>query len=197
MEDSAGCFRDTAYVNVIVKTLPTVDAGPDRGYPYLSPFTINPLYSSNAISYSWSPIGTLDCTTCTSPNGIADDARTYTIKVTSDSGCVASDDIKIYVECKYANIYVPSAFTPNKDGKNDIFRPITRGIKTITKFIVFNRYGQILFEAKDFIPNVSNIGWNGKVNGENQPPQTYVFLLSAICDSGEIVEKKDAFILIR
>jgi CHU_C Type IX secretion signal domain len=76
-------------------------------------------------------------------------------------------------------------------------KPTTRGIRIISKFIIYNRYGQKVFEAKDFVPNTGSIGWNGKLNGEDQTPQTYVYYLSAICDSGETLEKKESFILVR
>ena len=53
--DSAGCFSDTAYIKIKVKTLPKVDAGPDRIYPYNTPFTFEPVYGSNVIKYLWAP----------------------------------------------------------------------------------------------------------------------------------------------
>ena len=92
---------------------------------------------------------------------------------------------------------MPSAFTPNQDGLNDIFYPLTRGIKLVKRFAVYNRYGQQLFEAKNFIPNDKSFGWNGKLNGFDQPPGSYVYMLETICDVGEIITKKDSFLLLR
>lgn len=197
LEDSAGCFRDTATVNVIIKSLPKVNAGPDKILPYFTQFKITPVYSNNIASYTWSPAGSLDCTNCPAPTATVDADRTYTIRVVSDSGCVASDDIKIAINCKNANLYLPSAFTPNKDGKNDIFRPITRGIKSISAFVVYNRYGQKVYEAKDFKPDDAGIGWDGKINRVEQNPDAFVFFIIAVCNSGEIIEKKDSFILLK
>ena len=92
---------------------------------------------------------------------------------------------------------MPSAFTPNRDGLNDFYYPLTRGIKTIKRFAIFNRYGQQLFEAKNFTPNERSIGWNGKLNGIDQSPGSYVFMLEAICDLGGIISKKDSFLLLK
>jgi gliding motility-associated-like protein len=197
LRDSVGCFNSTTTVNVIVKTLPLVDAGPDKVLPYNSPFTIAPTYGNNIVSYEWMQGTNLSCGTCTSPNGTALETETFTIKVVSDSGCVAKDNITIFVECKYANLLLPTAFSPNRDGKNDIFHPITRGIKNITTFAIFNRFGQLVYEAKNLKPNEKVTGWDGKFKGIEQETGTYVFVLEAICDLGELITKKDSFLLLR
>ena len=197
LTDSAGCFSSTTSINVIVKTLPNVDAGPDRIYPYNTPFTITPLYSKNVRSYLWSPAPTLSCSTCATPGGTALEAQAYIIKVKSDSGCVASDTIKILVECKYANLLLPSAFTPNRDLNNDLYYPLARGISTIKRFAIFNRYGQLIFEAKNFKPNDGAWGWDGKFKGQDQSPDAYVYFVEAVCDVGGTIVKKDSFLLLR
>lgn len=197
LTDSLNCFTSSTTVNVIVKSLPTVNAGPDLALPYATSFVINPIYSNNISSYNWLPATNLSCNNCAAPTAIALEAQQYIITVKSDSNCIAKDTINIYVECKYANLLMPNAFTPNADGLNDYFYPITRGIKTISKFIIFNRFGRKVFEAKDISPNIKNLGWNGRINGEPQTTNTYVYLLSAICHDGQVIEKKDSFILIK
>ena len=197
LTDSAGCFSATTSIDIIIKSLPLVNAGPDKILPYNSVFTISPVYSSNVVAYSWTPTTSLSCTTCPVTGGVALTSQQYSIKVTSDSGCIFKDDITIFVECNYANILMPSAFTPNRDGLNDFYYPLTRGIKTIKRFAIYNRYGQQLFEAKNFVPNERSIGWNGKLNGIDQSPGSYVFMLEAICDLGGIISKKDSFLLLK
>jgi gliding motility-associated-like protein len=197
LTDSAGCFSNTTTVDIIVKSLPIVNAGPDQVLPYNSPFTISPSYTANVISYEWIPSVNLTCTICPITSGIALETETFAIKVTSDSGCVAKDTVTIFVECKYANILLPTAFSPNRDGKNDIYYPITRGIKSITKFSVFNRYGQLLYQARDLKPNQKTMGWDGKYKGIEQEAGAYVYILEVICDLGEIITKKDSFLLLR
>ncbi len=195
--DSVGCFSDTTFVDVIVKTLPNVTAGPDQILPYNSMFTITAVYGSNVVSYEWSPANSLTCSTCPITFGTALQSQLYTIKVTSDSGCVSKDDINIFIECKYANLLMPTAFTPNRDGKNDIFYPLTRGIKTVKRFAVYNRYGQQVFERTDFLPNNRLFGWDGKLKGIDQISDTYVYILETICDLGEIISRNGSFLLLR
>ena len=195
--DSAGCFTDTAFVDVIIKTLPAVNAGPDQILPYNSMFTINPIYGNNIVSYEWSPADSLTCVACPITSGTALQSQQFCIKVTSDSGCVAKDVINIFIECKYANLLMPSAFTPNKDGKNDMFYPLTRGIKMVKKFTVFNRYGQAVFEKLNFLPNNKLLGWDGKFKGIDQNADSFVYVMETICDLGEIISRNGSFLLLR
>jgi gliding motility-associated-like protein len=197
LSDSAGCFTSTADVVVNVKSLPAVNAGPDRTYPYNTVFTITPIYGGTISNYVWSPATSLSCTNCANPGGTALEGITYTIQVTSDSGCIAKDTISIFVECKYSNLLMPSAFTPNNDANNDRYFPIARGITTIKRFLIFNRLGQLLFEVKNFRPNDSSAGWDGRYMGQEQSPGAYVYLLEAVCDQGGIITKKESFLLIR
>jgi gliding motility-associated-like protein len=197
LTDSVGCFSSTATVNIIAKSLPTVDAGADKVLPFNTMFSITPSYSSNTVMYEWSNNGTLSCTTCPTPSGVAIDGQTYTIKVTSDSGCIAKDAINIFVLCEYANLYMASAFSPNNDQKNDLYFPQSKGIKTINTFLIFNRYGQTVFDAKNIKPNERTLGWDGKYKGIPQPPDAYVYILEVQCEQGEKIVKKDSFMLLR
>ena len=197
LTDSVGCFTRTANITVFVKSLPTVDAGINRILPYNSTFTIAPIYSNNVRSYLWTPSLLLNCSTCATPSGIATSTENYQIEVTSDSGCVAKDSITIAIECKESNLLMPKAFTPNNDNLNDFYYPITRGIKTVLRFSIYNREGQVLFEARDFIPNNKSFAWNGEFKGERQSPRAYVYVLEAVCDEGQRITKSGSFLLLR
>jgi gliding motility-associated-like protein len=195
--DSAGCFTRTADVTINIKSLPSVNAGPNQVFPYYSAFTISPAYSSNIVSYNWSPSGNLNCTTCPIVNGIADDKQTYVITTTSDSGCIAKDSITIFVNCEDANIHMPTAFTPDGNNINDTYYPLTRGIKIIKKFIIFDRKGTMVFQAFNFLPNNKLLGWDGRYKGANQPMGSFLYILEAICDTNREIGLNGMFTLIR
>ncbi|MCW3093514.1 MAG: Gliding motility-associated C-terminal protein [Ferruginibacter sp.] len=197
LTDSVGCFTSNATVDVVIKSLPTVDAGPDKVVSYNSKYTMAPAYSPNVRQYSWTPSSLLSCSNCAIPNGIALHSETYTIQVTSDSGCVASDSLTVFVECKNANILMPTAFTPNNDNLNDVYYPLTRGIKIIKRFTVYNREGKLMYEAQNFPPNTKYFGWNGQYKGQIQSPAAYVYTLEVICELGETLTKKGSFLLLR
>jgi len=197
LSDSVGCFSSSTSIDVVVKSLPTVDAGPDRILPYNSSYTITPVYSNNISEYAWSPSSLLSCSDCAAPGGVASYSETYTIKVTSDSGCKATDNVNIFVECKYANIFMPNAFTPNNDNLNDFYYPITRGIKTVSKFAIYNRQGKLIYIAENFPPNSKTYAWNGQFKGENQPAGAYVYVMQVVCELGEKLTKNGSFLLLR
>jgi gliding motility-associated-like protein len=197
LSDSVGCFTSSVDVNVHIKSLPAVDAGPDAFYPYNSAFTITPTYSNNTVSYLWTPSSQLNCTTCASPNGTVLKKQTYMIEVRSDSGCVAKDSITIFVECKDSNFNLPNAFTPNGDNLNDYFYPLTRGIDKILNFSIYSREGKRIFTKLNFPPNDKSFGWDGNIQGVQSSTAVYVYTVDALCDSGEILHKKGSVVIIK
>lgn len=197
LTDSTGCFTSTTDITVNLKTLPAVNAGPDRILSYYSAFTISPAYSTNTISYNWTPAGNLNCTNCPVVSGIADNKQIYIIAATSDSGCIAKDSITIFVNCQDANIHMPTAFTPDGNNLNDTYYPLTRGIKIIKKFMIFDRRGTVVFQASNFLPNNKLLGWDGRYKGANQPMGSYLYILEAICDTNKEIGLNGMVTLLR
>ena len=197
LTDSAGCFTSNADIVVHVKRAPIVNAGPDKVYPYNFNFTFTPTYSNNISLYTWTPSNFLSCNNCAIPDGVARVTTKYLIQVVSDSGCITKDSVKIFVECNNANILMPNAFTPNSDGHNDYYFPLTRGIKTILRFSIYNRNGKLVYEAKNFPPNNKSFGWDGKLKDMDQSTSVFVYYIEALCDVGEKLNAKGSVVLIR
>ena len=89
-------------------------------------------------------------------------------------------------------IFVPTAFTPNRDGKNDVIRPIPVGISKIEYFRVFNRWGQMVFNT-----TVNGEGWDGKISGKDQGTNVFVWIVQGIDYTGKVVTAKGTVTLIR
>lgn len=196
--DSVGCYADTAFAVVRLFPNPTVNAGPDRILAYNSPYTITPVYSNDIINYLWTPTGNLSCTNCANPDGIALKKETYQIDVTNDFGCKATDLITIFVNCLEANLLMPTAFTPNSDGKNDYFYPITRGYRIVKTFIIYNRLGNKVFERNNFSPNIPSLGWNGAIKDYKYgTAEVFAWYMEAECDLGRTNTTKGTVVLIR
>jgi gliding motility-associated-like protein len=161
------------------------------------PFTLNPSYSPAIFKYMWTPAGTLSCTNCPNPTGRADVTTNYKIQITSNDGCKAEDSITIFLNCLNSKLYFPTAFTPNRDGRNDYFYPIAMGYEEIKSFAVFNRNGFKVFERKYFKPNMPTLGWDGTVKGDSQSnTQTFVWFAEVVCQ-GQTILKKGTVMLIR
>ena len=197
--DSTGCLTNSSkvLVKIYVKSLPFVVVGPDKYYSLATWYSFTPTYSSNVISYLWTPATLLNCHDCAVPQGIANYTQQYILKVTSDSGCVATDSVTIFEKYSGVTIFIPTAFSPNNDNLNDLFYPITRGVKSIKKFIIYNRQGKVVYEALNFPPNNKLYGWDGRFKGALQETDTYVYTIEAINEIGENYFKKGSVLLVR
>jgi len=107
------------------------------------------------------------------------------VTVRDNYGCIGRDSINVTTK-PCCVVSLPSAFTPNGDGLNDVFRPITKGHHQLVIFRVVNRYGQTVFESND-----EKLGWDGKYAGVPQNIDTYFYYLHYICNGKDIEEKGD------
>ncbi len=114
-----------------------------------------------------------------------------TLNVTTEFGCTSTDSALISAQ-PCCEMYFPNAFTPNGDGKNDVFRPISKGNQIIKTFRVTNRWGQVMFETVN-----PKIGWDGKFNGVVQDLGTYYYYIKYACANGKVYEEKGEVLLIK
>jgi len=115
----------------------------------------------------------------------------YQVIVSNAAGCKGEGYIKLRVY-KGPDIYVPTGFTPNNDGRNDIFYPFPVGIKRINYFRVFNRWGQLVYST-----NVLDLGWDGTFNGKEQASGVYVWMAEGVSRDDRVITKKGTITLIR
>jgi gliding motility-associated-like protein len=99
--------------------------------------------------------------------------------------------------CRQDAVHVPSAFTPNHDGHNDLFYPMGRGIKTIDHFNVYDRWGRPVYSRDNMPINDATTGWDGTYAGHDMPPDAYVYIMEITCDTGETFQLKGTVVLIR
>lgn len=191
------CPDDTGHIQVLVGNIPTVNLGADFTIDAGSLVTLNPTLSNDVTSYSWEPVTGLSCDDCASPQFIADKDISYQLKVSTQYNCEASSTIHITVACGKGAVYIPNAFTPDRNGRNDIFYIKGYGIQKVKAFHVYNRLGQLVFSREDFYPNDPNYGWDGRYRNIASPAGTYVYLAEVICNEGKPVVLKGTVILIR
>lgn len=172
--DANGCtFSDM--ISLYEPPQIVVDAGPDLeielGESILIRATVFP-YTNEHIE--WTPPDSLNCINCIQPLASPTSTTTYTISVTdSITGCVTQDEVVITVD-KNRNVYIPNAFSPNGDGYNDIFRVFTgNGVRRINKILIFDRWGELVYSAENFLPNDIKMGWDG--NFRDKPMNNAVF----------------------
>ena len=112
-------------------------------------------------------------------------------------GCLYMDDIKIKVLLN-SSIYVPTVFSPNGDGINDVLAPATDpSITMIRYFEIYDRWGELIYSVKDFVPNQAGIGWDGTMRNKKLEPGVFVYRLGATNKRGREYIKYGDVTLIR
>lgn len=141
------------------------------------------LRASGGTTYSWTPPTYLDNADTSAPIAKINADQAFQVTIVDERGCIDDDiiNVKVFLE---DDIYVPNMFTPNNDGRNDLFRAIAPP-GTISIFEVYNRWGQRVFSTTD-----ATKGWDGKINGVMQTTGVFAWFLRAKNRKGELIEKK-------
>jgi gliding motility-associated-like protein len=148
---------------------------------------------SGFVSYLWSPSFGLNNSSIKNPilNINATGVYLYIVVGTNAIGCTATDDIIVKI-FKGPEIYVPTVFTPNEDGVNDVFIPIYIGIKELKYFRIYDRWGKLMLTTTN-----QNMGWNGMYKGVLQNNAAYVWQVEGISITGEKIFKKGTVVLAK
>lgn len=143
--------------------------------------------------FTWTPADRLSNPNIANPRGYYPDTGSfgYNVHIMSPYGCEGEDSINVLVVGQ-SSIFVPSGFTPNGDGKNDVFRPSGVGYSEIKTFRVFNRFGEMVFTTDKFYE-----GWDGTYNGQQADMGTYFWMLSINDRFGKEEFIKGDVVLIR
>lgn len=150
-----------------------VDAGPDEQIKLGYSTNLRALPNSSPVAFAWEPPDSLSCIDCPDPIANPVQTTTYIITITDENGCTASDEVTVYV-IKARQVYIPNAFSPNSDGRNDNFTIYAGpGVRLVRELKVFNRWGGLVFENDHFSPNDPALGWDGMIKGE--PAQVGVY----------------------
>lgn len=149
------------------------------------------LQGSGGVSYQWSPPFGLNNPNIANPIAILSKDQTYYLTAFTPQGCPSFDTITIKVY-KGPELYVPNAFSPNNDDRNDVFKVIAVGIIEFKYFKIYNRWGQQVYETSD-----PSRGWDGTFHGKKQPPDVYVWTTSARDYLGHVIFRKGFVMLVR
>jgi gliding motility-associated-like protein len=188
MTDIHGC-SDTMMVNAVVRPLPNVHIlNNDTTIKYGQSIQ---LLVSGAYLYSWQPLSTISNPNIVNPYASPTEPTTYYVYGIGDNGCRNLDSVHINIDYR-DNLFVPSAFSPNGDGKNDIFRVSNITFQKLQEFRVFNRWGQEIYSTTD-----SKKGWDGTWKGVPQDMGTYQYLIRVAYPDGYIETYKGDVTLVR
>jgi gliding motility-associated-like protein len=150
--------------------------------------------NGNIISYAWTPPGTLSNPNAQQTEATPTETTVYTVTVTTQDGCIATDSVTVFYResaCVEPYVFIPKAFTPNNDFLNDYFIVRADGM-TALKFIVWNRWGEIVYETDD--PSAQ--GWDGTFKGKEAVGDAFAWYVRLVCANEEVyVSKGNVFLL--
>ncbi len=162
VEDTTGCFvRDSVDIGMI--TIPSFQLENDTTLCTGSSITLSANITGLYLEYLWSDYSN-------EQELFVYDSGIYWLQISNPCG-MDTDSVKISYENCNTNIYLPNAFFPNGDGRNDVFMPIGSNIINYRMYI-FDRWGKQIFESVS-----SSIGWDGSLNGSPCPMGTYVWVI--------------------
>jgi len=154
-------------------------------------------YTGNIVSYNWLPTTRLSCNDCPAPFANPQYTTKYTVEIEDSYGCRNSGNITIIVVCGKENVIIPNTFSPNGDGRNEVFYPKGTGLFRIKSMRVFNRWGEVVFDKREFAANDPSVGWNGTFKGKKASPDVYIYTMEILCENNTIIPVKGNVTLLR
>jgi len=177
--DNNGCSSsDSIYLTVT--PLPIINLGNDTTIKYNEHITLNA--GNPGAAYFWSTGNTTQTITVS-------EEQLIWVEVEND-GCINYDTIFIS-EFPQCIIAVPTAFTPNGDGQNDILYVLGSGFSEF-ELLIFNRIGELVFQTSDI-----DVGWDGTFKGKKQEMDVYNYYLTGTCIYGQKIVKKGNITLLK
>lgn len=181
--------NDTLYMNYEVRPLPPVNIlKDDTTIKYGQDIM---LLATGGYLYTWTPSSSLSNPNIVNPVASPLDPTMYYVYGIGENGCKKVDSVMVNIDYG-ANLFVPTAFTPNGDGKNDVFRVSNITFQRLQEFKVFNRWGQEIFSTTDI-----KKGWDGSWNGQPQDMGVYQYIIKVSSPDGKIETYKGDVTLVR
>lgn len=200
VEDATGCLLLTTITVPDGNDL-TLELGDDQ---YLTEGELADIYPQISVDTSvlvrldWQTLATLPCPECVIQRDLAlSESTQFFLSIEDENGCTARDLLTIFVK-KDRNIYVPNAFSPDGNGDNDIFYIFSDdSVEKIRSFLVFNRWGEAVFEVYGSQPNDPRWGWDGNYRGEPVNAAVYVWFAEIEFKNGDVEIIKGDVIIMR
>lgn len=190
VQDTEGCTASLSAVFVNEPAELIVDAGPDTTIELGEIIQTQVTFSFfDWYDYQWTTnTGDIFCDTCyrTKMQPVAN-RKTYYLTVTTADGCIAIDSFRVKVE-KDRDIFIPNAFSPNGDGNNDYLDVYsTKDVRQIKNYLIFDRWGELVFHTQNIPRNWHNFGWDGKFNGQMMNTNVFLYMIEVEFIDGEVV----------
>lgn len=190
IRDAIGC---TIERSAFIEDLPDLllELGENQTIELGETVKIAPFYNFTPTDFNWqisTPLECLDFAECDEIEFLPMTSQQVALELLIGNGCAVSDSLFIEV-LDVRKVYLPNAFSPNADGANDAFTVFAEigNVQMVEELKIFNRWGALIFENKEFLPNDLQNGWNGTFKGEPMRLGVYVYTATVRFADGQVV----------
>jgi gliding motility-associated-like protein len=164
---------------MVLKPVPVISFNPASAtIASGSTVQLHAIITGNYASYAWTPAAGLNSSATLDPVAGPSISTLYKLKVTTVDNCEVEKTLPVTI---YNDIHIPNSFTPDGNGKNDIFRIPPGTTLSLQYFLIYNRYGEIVFKTTDI-----NSGWDGTFKGARLPAGTYTYMIKGSDQKGTV-----------
>lgn len=202
LQDANGCEWDTL-INILEPVEANIDLGANLELELGDSATISVdlnIPMENVDTIIWSPAELIECgdPDCLEVGFSSFLTQNVSATLIDTNGCIDKDEITVFMN-RDKRVFVPNVFTPNGDGENDLLYIFAddEQVVEVKKFMIFNRWGELVFEGFNFQPNDPDYGWNGMFRGEMMNPAVFVYLAEIEFIDGEVIQYKGDISLVR
>jgi gliding motility-associated-like protein len=196
VQDGNDCVQSSG-ITVQDASQLVLELGENREIDLGDSVLLKPLLNFTPDSWTWTPVDFIRNPDSLETFTLPVETTTYRLTVIDANGCEATDLITIMVDTGVP-VFVPSAFSPDDDGINDLLTIYAgKGVRSIIRFMIFDRWGNQIYVDGPFQPNDPAHGWNGRFKGKHMNPAVFVYHAEVELVDGRIVMIKGDVALLR
>lgn len=175
IRDETGC-NYTQEFTLIEPTPLIVTLPEERIIPLGASIQLTPVLNAENVNFDWTATSSLSCLDCQNPIANPLEDTQYTLTIYDENNCEGQAQIWVRVD-DHKKVYVPNVFSPDDDGMNDNFSILTIDgpVQEVETFKVYDRWGNLMYEANNFDPLDENYGWNGRYKGKPMDNGVYIY----------------------
>ncbi|MEM0991588.1 MAG: gliding motility-associated C-terminal domain-containing protein [Bacteroidota bacterium] len=197
IQDTYGCPLDTFFQAGEPLDVLSVNLGEEAIVKLGDSLKIQAITNRPVVAVNWTNLPPDGCTDCLERTILPFEKNTIQVEVIDALGCIAYDQLDYFIDRTY-DMFIPNAFSPDDDGKNDTF--ILYGgtkVSQVKSLRIFDRWGRMLFERENFFPNTPADGWNGYFNNLLSPAAIYIYIAQVEYVDGHVEIFKGDVALLR
>lgn len=176
---SSGADISSNTIVMAVKPVPVITFNPASAtIPSGSSIQLHATITGNYAGYLWTPLTGLNNPSTLNPVASPPTSTVYKLKVNTVDNCEVENTMAVTLS---QELYIPNSFTPDGNGNNDIFRIPPGTNISLQYFLVYNRYGEIVFKTSDL-----SIGWDGSFKGRKSPAGAYTYIIKGFDQKGPV-----------